>query len=220
MGMFSRVTDIINANINAMLDKAEDPQKMIRLMVQEMEEALAQARCISAQYIAQKKQLNRKAQELQKSEQRWHQKAQLAVTKNSDELARAALSEKQRVVREREQINDQVSVIDEQLAKLTDDIERLYQKLSDARQKARALAQRESALSTQLKVRNQGHHIQVQHAMARFESYQQKVERLEAEVESYELGRGNCSLNAQFAQLEQDADIEQELARMKKAQVA
>ena len=220
MGMFSRMTDIVHANINAMLDKAEDPQKLIRLMVQEMEEALAHARCVSAQYIAQKKQLNRSADSLNRSAQRWQEKAQRAVEKGNDSLARAALKEKQSQTRQFEILQEEIAQIDSQLDKLTDDIEQLGHKLTEARQKARMLSQREHTVAAQLELRNQAQQESVQRAMGKFEAYQQKVDQLEAQVEAYDLGSGSASLEAQFVELEQDESIEEELARMKKSRAA
>ena len=133
MGIFSRFTDIINSNINAILDKAEDPEKMVRLIIQEMEETLVEVRTQSAKLIADKKELNRRIERLRREAEDWDSKAEIALNKGREDLARAALKEKTEATEEAAIIESDLDVIDGNLDKLSGDIQLLQQKLVDAK---------------------------------------------------------------------------------------
>ena len=128
MGMFTRINDIIQSNINALLDKAEDPEKMIRLIIQEMQETLVEIRTLAAQHIAEQKHLNRQIDNLEKRAAHWQENAELAVSKGKDDLARAALKEKQELEAKQAELQEQLQVIDEALLKVQDDTGRLNEK--------------------------------------------------------------------------------------------
>jgi phage shock protein A len=143
MGIFTRFSDIVNSNINAILDKAEDPEKIVRLMIQEMEDTLVEVRSAAARSIADKKDLNRKLESLESELQDWEEKAELALRKGREDLAKAALVEKSRVQSAADAVKADYAAVDEGLAKLNEDIARLEAKLQDAktRQKVRGTRQ-------------------------------------------------------------------------------
>ena len=142
MGIFTRFSDIVNSNINAILDKAEDPEKIVRLMIQEMEDTLVEVRSAAARSIADKKDLNRKLGLLEREQNDWDSKAELAIRKDREDLAKAALIEKSRASAASEILKADYAVIDEGLAKLNDDISRLEMKLLDAKARQKSLLAR------------------------------------------------------------------------------
>lgn len=216
MGMFSRMSDIVQANINAMLDKAEDPQKVIRLIVQEMEETLVELRSVAARHLADKKQLERQISKLEQQVADWHTKAELAINKGRDDLARAALAEKHQAQQKCEAMQKDFTVIDENLSKLQEDTGRLNSKLAEARAKQKTLAIREQSVSARLKMKNEQQVVRIDEAIGKFEQYQRRIDDLEAQVDAYDLTAPANSLNAQFAELENNSKLEDELAALKR----
>jgi len=215
MGIFSRFTDIVNSNINAILEKAEDPEKMVRLMIQEMEDTLVEVRSSAARAIADKKELNRKLESYDREESEWQRKAELAVSKGRDDLAKAAIAEKHRITEAIAAVRGDYQAIDEGLSQLNDDLARLQEKLGDAKTRQKALIMRHATASKRLEVRKQLHDGKIDDALVRFEAYERRMEDLEGRVESYDLGLGK-DLNYQFVDLETDESVEQELADLKK----
>ncbi|MDH3646970.1 MAG: phage shock protein PspA [Gammaproteobacteria bacterium] len=215
MGIFSRFTDIVNSNINAILEKAEDPEKMVRLMIQEMEDTLVEVRSSAARAIADKKELNRKLESYEREESDWQRKAELAVSKGRDDLAKAAIAEKHRLSEAIAAVRGDYQAIDEGLSQLNDDLARLQEKLGDAKTRQKALIMRHATATKRLDVREQLHNGKIDDALVRFEAYERRMEDLEGRVESYDLGLGN-DLNYQFADLETDESVEEELADLKK----
>ncbi|MBI2381509.1 MAG: phage shock protein PspA [Gammaproteobacteria bacterium] len=214
MGMFSRLSDIINSNLNAMLDKAEDPEKLIKYLIQEMEETLAEARASSVKLIADKKELARKQGTLAKDIAGWQEKAEIALTKDREDLARAALTEKARLEDMAASMAKEVALVDEATAKLSDDLVRLSDKLNEARARRDALIMRGKTATARLKVRKQLDDGHVHEAFHKFEQVERRMDRLEAAVEAYDLGQGR-SLNAQISELVSNEKVEQELAALK-----
>ena len=143
MGVFSRFTDIINSNINSLLDKAEDPAKMVRLIIQEMEDTLVEVRSSSAKTLADKKDLTRQATKFEADAEQWQEKAELALSKGRDDLARAALMEKKKCSESAAALVDELSHVDEHIAKLQDEITQLQEKLADAKARQKAIIMRE-----------------------------------------------------------------------------
>jgi phage shock protein A len=139
MGIFTRFSDIVNSNINAILDKAEDPEKIVRLMIQEMEDTLVEVRSAAARSIADKKDLNRKIEMLDREKNDWDDKAELAMRKGREDLAKAALVEKSRVASAVDVLKEDYVAVDEGLAKLNEDIARLESKLEDAKSRQKAM---------------------------------------------------------------------------------
>ena len=215
MGIFSRFTDIVNSNINAILDKAEDPEKLVRLMIQEMEDTLVEVRTAAARSIADKKHLNRKLDQLEREEREWHNKAELAISKGRDDLAKAALSEKARATEAVAALKDQYTHIDEGLAKLNEDITRLEEKLADAKNRQKALVVRHQTASSRLNLRKQIHENKIDDALVRFEQFERKMEGMEGRIEAYDLG-AKKDLRREFDDLESEESIEQALADLKK----
>lgn len=223
MGMFSRMTDIVQANINAMLDKAEDPQKVIRLIIQEMEETLVEVRSVAAKQIASQKHLHRQIDKLNKEASQWHEKAALALDKEKEALARAALTERQSCIQKAETLSAQLSDIEENLQKLQEDTGRLNAKLSEAKAKQKALQSRQQSAAVRLKAKSVEHSSKIEHAMSRFDQYEQRIDQLEAQVDAYDIvgtASAEQSLAAQFSELERDDAIENELEALKAKKVA
>ncbi len=213
MGVFSRITDIVNSNINALLDKAEDPEKMVRLIIQEMEETLVEVRTTSARAIADKKELARRQEHLAHDAEEWERKAELAISKGRDDLARAALVEKSKAEDTASVMDVDLKALDGTLAKLNEDIHALQQKIKDAKARQNAIVMRGQAAQTRLGVRRQLNDHSIDDAMTRFEQYERKMDDLEGQVESYDLGQR--SLRDQIEELAVDESVDEELRQLK-----
>jgi len=215
MGIFTRFSDIVNSNINAILDKAEDPEKIVRLMIQEMEDTLVEVRSAAARSIADKKDLNRKLESLDREARDWEDKAELAIRKGRDDLAKAALVEKSRVASAAEVLKQDYIAVDEGLNKLNEDIARLEGKLEDAKARQKALLARHKTASSRLAVRKKIHDYKIEDAMVRFEQYTRRIDDVEGRVEAYDLGLPK-DLNHEFASLQAEDSVKEELDALKK----
>jgi phage shock protein A len=215
MGIFSRFQDIVNANLTSLLDRAEDPKKMIRLMIQEMEDTLVEVRTTSAKIIADKKELQRRVKALQSEAANWLEKTELAISKGREDLAKGALIEKRRAEEAVQAGSAELSFIDEQITLLSDEISQLQSKLDAARAKQKELQVREQTGRSRLEMRKRTNRETLNKAFDKFEQYEQRLEELEAEVESYDMGRGNHSLSDEIADLAINDEIEKELAELK-----
>lgn len=214
MGVFSRFADIVNANFNAILDKAEDPEKMIRLIIQEMEDTLVEVRTTSARTIAERKDLNRQLERFNNEAADWEAKAELAVNKSREDLARAALMEKKRSLETVTAMTQEVTRLDETLDKLTSEITTLQEKLNDARARQKAMVMRHSAAESRVKVRENIIKVSGAEASAKFERFERKLDEIDATIESQDLGRKN-SLADEISNLEAEEQLDQELAQLK-----
>jgi phage shock protein A len=214
MGIFSRFTDIVNANLNSILDKAEDPEKLVRLMIQEMQDTLVEVRSAAARAIADRKDLTRKLQALDEEMRDWEAKAELALDRGRDDLAKAALAEKTQLARTAETLATHRAAVDDGLARLNDDIARLENKLADARTRQKAIIARHQTVSRRLQVRERLHDNRIDDALMRFERFEQRVDEIEGRVEAYDLG-ARKSLHQEFSELEASEAVEQELAALK-----
>jgi phage shock protein A len=215
MGIFTRFSDIVNSNINAILDKAEDPEKIVRLMIQEMEDTLVEVRSAAARSIADKKDLNRKLESIDRELRDWAEKAELAVRKGREDLAKAALIEKARVKQASDVLKQEYLAVDEGLSKLNEDIARLESKLEDAKARQKALLARHKTASSRLAVRKKIHDYKIDDAMIRFEQYTKRIDDVESRVEAYDLGLPK-DLKHEFASLEAEDSVREELDELKK----
>jgi phage shock protein A len=214
MGIFSRFTDIVNSNINSILDKAEDPEKMVRLIIQEMEDTLVEVRSASAKTLASKKEISSQINKMQNEAKDWNSKAELAISKDREDLARAALQEKKKCDEHASALSSELKVIDEQITKLQSEVGQLQDKLADAKTRQKAILLRQKTVSSRLEVKKSLESGKVDAAMGRFEQYERKIDDLESQVDAYDLGKK--TLADEFAELESDDEINDELAALKK----
>ena len=214
MGIFSRFTDIINSNINALLDQAEDPKKMIRLIIQEMEETLVEVRSSCARIIADKKEATRRLQRLRNEAGEWENKAKLAVSKSRDDLARAAIAEKAEVEEEAAATEAELDMLESHLDTLNDEIAQLQVKLDDAKAKQKALLLRANTAKSRYKMKSQLRKDNLENAFNKFEAFERRMDELEGHVESMDIGRQN--LASEIDSLAADDKINSELERLKK----
>lgn len=213
MGIFSRFTDIVNSNINSLLDKAEDPAKMVRLIIQEMEDTLVEVRSSSAKTLADKKELTRQVTRFENEAQQWQEKAELALSKDREDLARAALMEKKKSTENSQSLLQELVNVEEHITKLQDEISQLQDKLADAKTRQKAIIMREKTVNSRLKVKQNIDSDKVNDALSRFDRYESKIDDIEAQVESYDLGRK--SLSDEIAELESNEKVDDELASLK-----
>ncbi len=213
MGVFSRIGEIINANINAMLDKAEDPKKMVRLMINEMEDTLTRVKSSAAEVIADRIRLTRERDELRARADDWENKATLAVTKGRDDLAREALEQKLSYARRAEEVDVKVAELEDVVRRYQQDIERLESQLNSAFSRQRELQAKNKQARNRKKVAS---YLNTQDAFNKFEQFNRRLDRLEAETEVLGYGKDEeQNLEQKFAELEQSSRIEDELQKLK-----
>ncbi len=214
MGIFSRFADIVNSNITSLLDKAEDPKKMVRLIIQEMEDTLVEVRSNSASLIAQKKELQRRITRATNQEAEWQDKAELALNKDREDLARGALTEKQKCAELAGLLSNDMEQLEEQLNLLKSEIVQLQSKLDEARARQKSMALRTETASSRLQVKKQLDSNKIQSSLDKFDQYERRVEDLESQVEAQDFGAR--SLNDEFAELAAQDSISNELEALKK----
>jgi phage shock protein A len=215
MGVFTRLTDIVNSNINAMLDKAEDPEKIVRLIIQEMEDTLVEVRSRAARAIADKKEVERRRTDFDLRAREWETKAELAIAKGRDDLARGAIAAKRKALEMADLFAKEHEAIDKSLVRANDDLEKLQAKLKEAKAKQRSLEIRRSAAEGSVMINRVVYDGRIDEAMARYERYERKIDELEAEAESYVMGRPK-SLEQEFRELEAEDDVNAEFDALKK----
>jgi phage shock protein A len=217
MGIFTRVRDIISSNINAMLDKAEDPEKLVRLMIQEMEDTLVEVKASCAGAMASNKRIRRTLEEVCSRVGQWGEKAKIALDKGREDLAREALFEKKRYNERTATLESELERCESLIVQYQDDIVQLEEKLNSAREKQRVLVQRH--IHAQSKKRAQGdiRKFDTSEAFMRFEKFESRIDRMEADADLINFGR-KSSLEDEISKLEEDEDIEKELADLKSSQ--
>jgi phage shock protein A len=214
MGIFSRLTDIINSNLNSILDRAEDPEKLIRLVIQEMEDTLVEVRSSTVRTIAERKEIERKLSQLGREMDEWQRKAELALSRDRDDLAKGALVAKSKIAEQIDVLEHQLVHIEEALAKSSEDISRLQEKLTDAKKREKAIVLRHKSAASRLKVNTQIHDDRINDAFARFEQVERNLDELEGRAESLDIGRKK-TLAEEFSDFEASTKVEQELADLK-----
>jgi len=214
MGIFSRITDIVNANINALLEKAEDPEKMIRLMIQEMEDTLVEVRSQAVRTIADKKELERKLKTLGTKRAHWEEKATFALRKSREDLAKSALVVKHKLEEQASALRDELLLVEESLDRHDADLAQLQAKLNEAKARKKSLELRMKNAKGRVKIRQTLHDGRVDDALNRYESLERRIDDLEANAEVYDLGKSK-TLEEEFEDLEAEAEIEADLERLK-----
>ena len=219
MSIFSRTRDIVAANFSDLLDKAEDPAKMIRMIIVEMEETLVEVRASAARTIADQKEMRRHVTKLDRLQADWADKAQLALSKNREDLARAALVEKRKASDMAEQLGAEIKVLDDSLRAFEADIEKLQTRLREARSRQTAIAARLESAENRVKLRTLLASERVDEAMARFDAMERRVDHAEGRADALTLadGSGKPSLAEEIAALAAGDKVDDELEAMKRA---
>jgi len=221
MSILNRFSDIVNSNVNSMLDQAEDPRKMVSFITREIEQTLVAIRTESTRFLAARKRLVHKRDQLLAESDQWQQRAELAIEKARDDLAKAALKEKHFY---REAINHcevEIRHIDGVVAKLSSDANQLTEKLKFAKARQKVLVLRGRSVKSRMKVRRQLHDTSCDDALNRFEAFERKIDDLEGEAESWELGArvhygsSDASLEGQLEALAADDKLDSELKKLK-----
>ncbi len=214
MGIFSRLADIVNSNINAILDRAEDPEKIIRLIIQEMEDTLVEVRSSAVRTIAEKKEIERRIDTLKREQEEWQRRAELAVTKGREDLAKGALLAKARIAQALETLEKQRQQIEDALHKQSEDIAKLQAKLADAKMREKAIVARQKTAAARLKVRTRLYDERITDAFARFEQVERALDEMEGKVEAFDLGR-KPTLGEELAGIEAENGVDEELKALK-----
>ena len=215
MGIFNRVNDVIQANIVAMLDKAEDSEKLLNLMLTEMQEALNECRSTAAALLCEEKNIKRQISNKQQALTNWQLKAEHAIAKNRDDLAKSALAEKHTVEKNIECLQTQLETLQQSIVKITEDCERLQQKMTQAKAKQAQLVKRENVVEARAKINTQLQSDKVATALSRFEQIERRVESVESQVEAYELTDTASNTAMQIESLVKNEKIDAELASLK-----
>ena len=214
MGIFTRFRDIISSNINAMLDKAADPEKLISLMIQEMEDTLIEIKASCAAAMATSKRTQRQMDEAQSRSRNWEEKAGLAVSKGRDDLAREALLEKRRYADRAYSFEKELQEMNDLIQQYQDDIKQLEEKLRGAREKQRLLVQRHVHALKKRRAQEEIRRMDSTGAVIKFEEFENRIERMEAEADLVNFGR-KPTLETKFEELLVDDEIEKELQTLK-----
>ncbi|MBD3762759.1 phage shock protein PspA [Rhizorhabdus sp.] len=215
MGIFSRTRDIIAANVTDLLDKAEDPAKMIRMIILEMEETLVEVRASAARTIADQKELRRQIAKLDTVQANWLEKAELALSKDREDLAKAALIEKQKAADLAEQLHDEITLLDESLKSSEGDIAKLQGKLREARARQNSIVTRLESANNRAKMREMYAGAKVDEAFSRFELLERRVDYAEGRAEAAGMGAAPKTLEEEIAELRSSDKVDAELAALK-----
>jgi phage shock protein A len=217
MGIFSRTRDIIAANVTDLLDRAEDPAKMIRMIILEMEETLVEVRASAARTIADQKEMRRHITKLEGLQSSWTEKAELALSKGREDLAKAALIERQKAGDMAEQLNAQITVLEDALRASEGDIAKLQNKLREARARQNSLVTRMESAQNRLRVRELYAGEKVQDAFSRFDILERRVDFVEGRADVMNLAAPK-TLEEEIAELQANERVEAELEALKAAQ--
>ena len=214
MGIFSRTRDIIAANVTDLLDKAEDPSKMIRMIILEMEETLVEVRASAARTIADQKEMRRHIGQLEKLQESWTEKAELALSKDREDLAKAALTERQKAADMVDQLNQETLVLDDALRASEGDIAKLQTKLREARARQNAIMTRLESANNRTRMREMYAGSKTNEAFSRFEVMERQVDLAEGRAEAAGLALPK-TLEEEIAELKSAEKVDAELAALK-----
>ncbi len=214
MGIFTRFTDIINSNLINMLDKAEDPEKMVRLMIQEMEDTLVEVKSQAAKFIADQKTIERHIKELEEGQTKWQEKAELAVSKGRDDLAVSALEEKSKKEKTAEVMQEELVSLKDAVAKFKEDIELLEKKRAEALQRQKSIIVRKQAATSKMNIHRQVRKYDSTKAALKFEQFERDLDRLEGQAEALDMGKKG-DLMDEFNKLENESAVAKELQKIK-----
>lgn len=215
MGLLSRMSDIVQSNINALLDKAEDPEKMVKQLILEMQDTLVEVRSVAATVLADKKHIERSMSKLTVESENWQNKARIALQNDREDLARAALAEKQRVDTALEGLQTQLCEVQESIEKLQSDSSKLNEKLMEAKSKQKSLLIKQRTQHARLKLKSSGAYHKVDSAIVKFDQYERRIDDLEAQVDAFDLVSETKSLTAELAQLEANENIEKQITELR-----
>jgi phage shock protein A len=215
MGIFSRTRDIIAANMTDLLDKAEDPAKMIRMIILEMEETLVEVRASAARTIADQKEMRRHIVKLDKLQDSWTEKAELALSKDREDLAKAALVEKQKAADMAEQLHAEIAVLDDALKASETDIAKLQNKLREARTRQNSITTRLESANNRTRMREMYAGEKVADAFSRFDILERRVDLAEGRADAAGMGSAPKSLEEEIAELKSAEKVDAELAALK-----
>lgn len=215
MGIFSRTRDIIAANMTDLLDRAEDPAKMIRMIILEMEETLVEVRASAARTIADQKEMRRHIAKLEKLQTDWTEKAELALSKDREDLAKAALLEKQKAADMADQLKAEIDLLDEALKASEADIAKLQQKLREARARQNSITARLESAHNRMKLREAYAGARVEDAFSRFEMLERRVDLAEGRADAAGLGANAKTLEEEIAELRSSEKVDAELEALK-----
>lgn len=215
MGIFSRTRDIIAANVTDLLDKAEDPAKMIRMIILEMEETLVEVRASAARTIADQKEMRRHIGKLEKLQESWTEKAELALSKGREDLAKAALVEKQKAGDMCDKLSEEIAVLDEALKASEEDINKLQNKLREARTRQNSIVARLESANNRVRLREMTNGTKMQDAFSRFDLLERRVDFAEGRAEAAGLGAAPKTLEEEIAELRSSEKVDAELEALK-----
>src|SRR5436305_8540175 len=216
MGIFSRSRDIFAANITELLDRSEDPAKMIRMVILEMEETLVEVRATAARCIADGKEMRRALSRLDELQRSWTEKAELALSKDREDLAKAALLERQKATDMSEGLRAEIGVIDQTLKGYEGDIAKLQGKLREARARQNAIATRFESAVTRARAREIMNGNRTEDAFSRFEVLERRADFAEGRADALGM-TGPKSLEEEIAELKAAESVDKELEAMKAA---
>ena len=215
MGIFSRTRDIIAANVTDLLDRAEDPAKMIRMIIMEMEETLIEVRASAARTIADQKEMRRHISKLDKLQENWTEKAELALSKGREDLAKAALLEKQKAGDMAERLREEIGALDEALQLSEADIAKLQNKLREARARQSSIVARLESAQNRYKLREMTNGPKIEEAFSRFDTLERRVDFAEGRAEAAGMGAAPKSLEEEIADLRSSEKVDAELEALK-----
>ncbi len=217
MGIFSRTRDIVAANMTDLLDRSEDPAKMIRMIIFEMEETLVEVRASAARTIADQKEMRRHIGKLESLQENWREKAELALSKDREDLAKAALIEKQKAGDMATRLTEELAVLDDTLRGYEGDINKLQAKLREARNRQSSISSRLESAEHKFRMRDLTHGERTNDAFSRFEELERRVDLAEGRADAMQMGTGGRTLEDEFSDLRSSDSVDAELAAMKAA---